>query len=263
MERPKEHIGHLMRDLGDTFTTSAAAKVLGLSNGETSKNLSRWAKQGWLTRIKRGLYAIVPMDATSTEQSLEDTWLLIPELFSPCYVGGWSAAEHWDLTEQIFRETCILTERPVAHKKIEIHNIPFMLTHIQKSLNFGTRTVWRKNIKILVSDPHKTILDMLHNPKLGGGIQHVVDCFKEYIKNIHYDPDKLAEYATKLNNGGVFKRLGFLSSRILGDDHPLTILCEKHLTQGLAYIDPSIKSGKLITRWRLYVPSNLQLPDKL
>jgi predicted transcriptional regulator of viral defense system len=259
MNRPKEQLGNLIRQIGDIFVVSAAAPVLDVSNTEAAKILARWSKQGWLTRIQRGLYAVVPMDAESTEQALEDAWLLVPQLFSPCYIGGWSAAEHWDFTEQLFRETCVLTERPVAQKKLEIHHTPFFLTHIPRNFNFGTKIVWKKNIKISVSDPHKTIIDMLFNPKLGGGIQHVIDCFKQYAKSSHYNEEQLIAYAIQLNNGAVFKKLGFLSEKIFGINHILTILCEKHLTQGLAYLDPSIKDGKLVTRWRLFIPTHLQI----
>jgi predicted transcriptional regulator of viral defense system len=257
--RPKKQLGILIREAGEIFTVCDAATVLGTSNIETAKTLARWTQQGWLTRVRRGLYAVVPIEALDTEQAFEDTWVIIPDLFSPCYIGGWSAAEHWDLTEQLFRDICVLTEKQVIHKKQEIHNIPFMLTHIPSSLNFGTKTIWKKNKKIQVSDPPKTILDMLHTPKLGGGIQHVIDCFKEYINSSHFNPEQLIAYAIKINNGAVFKRLGFLSSKLIGEKEQITILCHEHLTKGTAYIDPSFKEGKLVANWRLIVPTHLQL----
>lgn len=259
MNRPKEQLGFLIREAGEIFTVSTASAVLGITNTETAKTLARWAQQGWITRIRRGLYAVVPIEAIDTKQALEDAWIIIPELFYPCYVGGWSAAEYWDLTEQLFRDICVLTEKPVIHKKQEIHNIPFMLTHIPSSLNFGTKIVWKKDKKIQISDPSKTILDMLYIPQLGGGIQHVIDCFKEYINSPHLNFEQLITYAIKLNTGAVFKRLGFLSSKLIGENEPLTLLCHEHLTKGITYIDPSFKEGKLVGHWRLIVPDNLQL----
>lgn len=261
MVRPKKHLGMLVREAGEIFTVRTASVILGISNIETAKILARWAQQGWLTRIRRGFYAIVPIEASDTKQALEDAWIIIPELFSPCYVGGWSAAEYWDLTEQLFRDICVLTEKPVIHKKKEIHNIPFLLSHIPASLNFGTKTVWKKGNKIQVSDPHKTILDMLRTPHLGGGIQHIIDCFKEYIKSNHSNYEQLMTYAIKMNNGAVFKRLGFLSSELIGANESLTLLCHERLTKGTTHIDPSFKNGKLITRWRLILPENLQLQE--
>jgi predicted transcriptional regulator of viral defense system len=155
-----------------------------------------------------------------------------------------------------------MTEKQVIHKKQKIHNIPFMLTHIPFHLNFGTKTVWKKDKKIQVSDPHKTILDMLNSPQLGGGIQHIIDCFREYVKSSHYSPEQLMAYAVKMNNGAVFKRLGFLSSKLIGENAPITLQCHEHLTQGTAHIDPSLKEGKLVSYWRLVVPTNLQIQGR-
>lgn len=258
MNRPKEQLGKLVREAGDIFTVETASHVLGGNSTDTAKILARWAKQGWLTRIKRGLYAVVPIEATTTNQALEDAWVIVPELFSPCYIGGWSAAEHWDLTEQIFRNICVLTERAYPKKSQEIHNISFSLTKISPKLMFGTKTLWRKDKKILVSDPHKTILDMLYNPQLGGGVQHVVDCIGEYFRSEHVNVAKLIEYAEKMDNGAVFKRLGYIAECVLGNEHELTIFCRDHLTNGNAYLDPKLKKGSLITRWRLFVPESFK-----
>lgn len=259
MERPKKKLGALLRDFGEIFTVADAAISLGVSNVEAAKILARWSIQGWLTRIRRGLYAVVPIEAEDTQQSLDDEWMLATKLFAPCYIGGWSAAEYWDFTDQVFKDICIMTERHVPRKKQEIHHVTFEITCIPASLNFATKTIWKNRESIQISDPHKTILDMLHMPSIGGGIEHIIECFKEYVKSQNFDINKLAGYALKINNGAVFKRLGFMAEAVLGSAHPLTVLCKKHLTKGRAYINPSIKGGKLITRWRLFIPEDFRI----
>jgi hypothetical protein len=32
---------------------------------------------------------------------MEDPWMLVPQMFSAAYIGGATAAHHWDLTEQL------------------------------------------------------------------------------------------------------------------------------------------------------------------
>ena len=51
---------------------------------------------------------------------------------------------------------------------------------------------------------------MLDDPALGGGIQHINDCFNAYLNRKDRDLEKLISYGDKLANGAVFKRLGFL-----------------------------------------------------
>ena len=132
------------------------------------------------------------------------------------------------------------------------------MTKMKPKLVFATKTIWKKNKKIQISDPHKTIVDMLYNPSLGGGIQHVVDCFKEYKSSDHQNFSTLGDYAGRMENGAVFKRLGFLAERYLGEGHELVALCKQNLSQGNAYLDPSLKRGPLVTRWRLFIPESFK-----
>jgi predicted transcriptional regulator of viral defense system len=55
-----------------------------------------------MSRIARGFYVPVPLESPNPDMPLEDPWLVGMRLYSPCYIGGWSAAEYTDLTEQIF-----------------------------------------------------------------------------------------------------------------------------------------------------------------
>ncbi len=98
---------------------------------------------------------------------------------------------------------------------------------------------------------------MLSNPWTGGGIEHVIDCFKHYIKSQHLNPQQLVEYAERLGNAAAFKRLGFLAERLLGENHSLVTACKSRLSKGNAQLDPAMKGDKLITRWRLFIPSML------
>lgn len=256
----RDNIRRLAQELGETFFVSRAAQALGLSNNDTSKILSRWEKQGWIRHIRQGYFAIVPLDAISQDQPLENMWCIVPDLFNPGYIGGWSAAEHWDFTEQVFKDICVLTEKriPQSGHNQEFLEISFFISHIPNKLNFGTEVIWIKNKKVHISDPHKTMLDMLYKPLLGGGAQHTLDCFKTYIKSEYFDPIQLIDYAKEMENGVVFKRLGIISEKLLGLDHDLTKVCLQQRTTGPSYMDPSDKSGHFHKKWQLYVPSNLQ-----
>ena len=255
--KSRERLGKLLREGGEVLTIEQATRILGTDNDDTAKTLARWCVQGWLSRVKRGVYVPVPVEAASTDRAMEDAWILVPELFGPAYIGGWSAAEHWDLTEQIFRDICVFSARPVSKRHTVVRNIPFVVTHAPAELHFGTKAIWKKETKLLISDPTKTIVDMLSHPWTGGGIQHVTDCLKEFLKSTHFDTDRLFDYAGKLGNGAVFKRLGFLAEQTVGKSHPLTVACKSRLTKGNAQLDPSIKGDRLITRWRLFVPATL------
>jgi predicted transcriptional regulator of viral defense system len=249
----RQQLTALARAAGDIIRLDDAQATLGLTRTAAAKRLARWAEQGWLRRVGRGAYVRVPLDSLQSEVVLDDPWLLVPVLFAPAYVGGRTAAEHWDLTEQIFRDILVLTARPVRRRSHESQGVTFTLKHIDEGRLFGTRVVWRGRSRVEVSDVHRTIVDMLDDPALGAGIQHVADCLATYLARPDRDLDRLLEYASHLGNGAVYKRLGYLAER-LSADTSLLDTCRERLTAGDAKLDPALDCERLVTRWKLRVP---------
>lgn len=239
---------------GDFFGVGDAAKALDVPRAEAAKVLARWNRQGWIRRVKRGVYAPAPLDTRTTEQVLEDPWVLVPRLFGDAYIGGWSAAEHWGLTEQLFRSISVMTTMTVRKPQETVQGIPFVLRHIDKRLLFGTKSVWRGNTRVQVSTPARTILDMLNDPALGGGIRHVAECLKAYLAADTSKPDELIAFGDKLGNRAVFKRLGFLLEESSGSSD-LMAACRDRLSTGIANLDPALPDGRIVSRWRVRVPS--------
>lgn len=197
----------------------------------------------------------VQLELLDAEQVVEDPWILVPVLFDPAYVGGRTAAEHWDLTEQIFRDIVVYTQRRVNAPVVERQGAIFSVRHVAEAKFFGTQSVWRGRTRVAVSDIHRTIIDMLDDPAAGGGIQHVADCLGQYLRRKDRDPERLMSYADQLGNGAVFKRLGFLSER-LAEGKALAEASSTRLTQGHAQLDPALECPRLVTRWRLRIPQS-------
>lgn len=251
----RERLSAVLRKGGELVTVDDATEALNVDRVVAAKTLARWNRQGWLKRIRRGLYAQVPLTASPTDQVLEDAWTLVPELFEPAYVGGATAAQHWDLTEQLFRTVFVYTARPVRHTDQTIQGTSFSVRHIGKELFFGTRPLWRGRVKIQISDVHRTVVDILADPGVGGGIRHVADCMAAYVRRDDADIDQLIAYAVRFKNGAIFKRLGFLAEAG-GAPPALAEACLKRLTKGNAKLDPALPSPRLVRRWRLWVPAN-------
>jgi predicted transcriptional regulator of viral defense system len=251
----KSKLATVINAAGDVIDIADVKATLFVSRTEASKLLSRWRAQGWLRRIGPGAYVPVPLALHDSEQVIQDPWVLIPPLFEPAYIGGWTAAEHWDLTEQIFRDILVYTARPVRQKSVQSQGALFSLKHVKEDLIFGMKTVWRGRTRVLVSNMHRTVVDMLDDPATGGGIQHVADCFAQYMKRKDSKPGLLIDYADRLGNGAVFKRLGFLAERNPRADL-LIDAAKLRLTKGYAKLDPALDCPKLVTRWRVRVPKN-------
>jgi len=239
-----------------TISVSEAAGILKVSPTDAAKMLARWRKNGWVSRVRRGLYVSVPLESRTADVPLEDPWIIADRLFTPCYIGGWSAAEYWGLTEQIFRTVVVMTTQKPRDRSPNIKGTKFLLRTIAEKAMFGLKPVWRGQVKISVSDPTRTVLDMLDDPKLGGGLRSTVDILLSYLRSEKKDTKLLIEYASRLDNGAVFKRLGFLSERFAPAEPYLVTECRSRLRMGNAKIDPSLPADRLITKWRLWVPDS-------
>jgi predicted transcriptional regulator of viral defense system len=130
----------------------------------------------------------------------------------------------------------------------------FVLQNVKPKRFFGLKTLWRGSVKVSISDPARTLVDMIATPDVGGGIDHVADSLSAYLATKTADRALLIRYANQFNNGVVFKRLGYLAETRLHDDK-LAAECRSRLTQGYARLDPALPRKKLSTAWRLWLPS--------
>jgi predicted transcriptional regulator of viral defense system len=249
----RARLASVLRAAKEVVSVNIATETLGIERREAAKLLSRWQDQGWLRRIGHGLYVPVPLDLAGSEQVLADPWVLVPTLFGECYIGGWTAAHHWELTEQLFNETFVFTTRRVTRKHVTAQGAAFLLYRIKPKRLFGLKALWRGSAKVFVSDPARTLVDMIAAPEVGGGIDHVADCLSNYFAGKGADRELLIRRADQFDNGAVFKRLGFLAEARL-HDKKLADECRSRLTQGYAKLDSSHRIAKLITAWRLWVP---------
>ncbi len=251
----QKRLAALLRATPGTIRVADAMRVFEIDRQHASRLLAGWHKQGVIRRVAHGLYVPVQPSALGQTQVLEDPWVLVPELYTPGYIGGWSALEYWELTEQLFRSVCVLTHKRVSYGETGHQGVNFFIKYVPEKHLFGTKTIWRENTKIQISDPYKTLLDCIDDLHLGAGLQHVTDCLSEFTRIFDKpdDLDALLNYAIKINNGALFKKLGYLAETL--EFSPSFVKeCRKYLTSGYATLDKNAKNNRLVTRWRLWVP---------
>ena len=253
LPKGRQRLARLVSGAGDVIGVDDAVRLLDLDRPAAAKLLARWSAQGWLRRVGRGAYVPVTLDTLDSPHVLDDPWVLVPSLFAPGYVGGTTAAEYWDLTEQMFNDIVVITSQSVRRKSHRHHGAVFTVKHVAPERIFGTKTLWRGRSKVLVSDLERTIVDLLDDPALGGGIQHVADCLAEFLKRKDRNDARLVEYADRLGNGAVFKRLGYLVETIEGTAR-LADECRARLTAGYAKLDPALDCPRYVARWRIRIP---------
>jgi len=248
----REYLDILNREFQAPFTTEEAIAILGLDKTKGRRTLAHLVSKGWLSRISKGIYNTVPLGSLDPKSQSENAWIVADKLFAPCYIGGWSAAEHWHLTEQIFNDILVITARDIRRTRQPVKNILYKLKSVKKDKLFGTSNAWIGGVKVLVSDPSKTLVDMLDDPSLGGGIRHIADILANYFESDHKDIMLLNKYIKKMNNNTIYKRLGYLLETLEINEIAFTEKCRKNISAGYSNLDPTVASeGKIMNRWNL------------
>jgi predicted transcriptional regulator of viral defense system len=260
-QRNRAHLEQLHRLGSAVFGVEDAARALDLDHASAGQLLRYLARRGWLARVRRGLYVAVPLDARRSGEWIEDLWVAADRAFSPCYVGGWSACEYWDLTEQLSRTLLVVTARTVHARDMTLQGLPVRLTSRPHDKLFGSTPVWRGQARVAVSDPSRTIIDILDDPRLGGGMRNGADVLAQYMASPHRDDALLISYGDRLGNRTVFKRLGYLIE-LLGVQAPALVDgCLQRRSQGVTSLDPSVSApGRILRRWRLRI--NVKLDQR-
>jgi predicted transcriptional regulator of viral defense system len=253
---PRTAIAKLARAArGGLITVPRASEALGLSRRAAAMKLAALARRGWLLRARQGLYLILPLEVEPGRPMVaEDPWVLAREAFRPCYVGGWSAAEYWGLTEQLFRSTLVVTAAHVRTRSVLLLNHEFRLFRVPRTRIDGAILIWRGRERVPVSDRERTIVDCLRYPELCGGIRHLVHLMESYGSSQERNLQRLAYVAHEAGTGAVWKRLGYIAELLWPEEQVLRDEAAKHLTAGNVRLDPMVRQrGTLLRRWRLWI----------
>ncbi|MGI8777901.1 MAG: type IV toxin-antitoxin system AbiEi family antitoxin domain-containing protein [Acidimicrobiales bacterium] len=174
-------------------------------------------------------------------------------VWSPCYFTGWTAANHWGLTEQVFRTTVVKTTQRVRAAAVRLLDHDYLLTHAaEPEMAWGIDSIWHEELRMRIADPARTVIDILDTPRLGGGIRHVAEVLHAYLNE--HDPGRLVDYGDRLGNRALFKRLGYLVDALGLPDHGLAEACEHRLSAGISLLDPdATDQGVRSMRWHVRV----------
>jgi predicted transcriptional regulator of viral defense system len=254
----RERLQVLHRQGSKPVTVADASGLWGLEQARSGRLLRSLAAGGWLARVRRGLYVPVPLDSVRSGEWQEDPWILAAKLFPSGYVGGWSAAEYWSLTDQTFRDLCVFTPRRLRTTNVDAGATGIRTRLVSRWNSSGLVGVWRGQTKVTVSDPSRTVVDILDVPAMGGGVRHVAEIVSVYFAGEHRDDEALLRYGHEKHNGALFKRLGYIVETLEVDAPYVIEASLASVTRGVSLLDPGIgRHGQIRTRWNLQINTSI------
>lgn len=230
------------------FTIEDAEQISHANKDVLKVILSRLEKKGWIERIEKGKYIIIPLGAKKGKYTLHE-FVLGSYLVDPCIISYWSALNYYGFTEQIPRTVFIQTTSRKKHQEVTIFGIPYKIIRVKEEKIFGTKKEWFEETKISLTNREKTIIDCLDKPQYAGGIIEVAKA----IRTEEYDKKTLVKYAKKINNTGVIRRLGYIC-----DFLQIPIHMPKIKTRNYLKLDPILPaSNELNAKWNLIINEEL------
>ena len=112
------------------FVTQDGYDVLGKGKA-TRDALARLVDKGWLERIEKGKYLIIPLEAGPDRTWTEDAHVIAGHLVSPSMVSHWSALNYWNLTEQIPRVTYVQTTARKENRRPRVLGMQFRIVRVK------------------------------------------------------------------------------------------------------------------------------------
>lgn len=211
--------------------------------------VSKLEKKGYIKRIEKGKYLIVPLSADKNKYTLHE-FLIGSMLVKPYAISYWSALNYYGFTEQIPSTVFVQTTSRKKRQMIEVFGVNYKIVRTKENKFFGIKKEWIENTQIDITDKEKTIIDCLDKPQYCGGIIEVIKSLKNGYKELDFK--KLSQYANKIGNSGVIRRLGFICDLL-----DIKIKLPLMNVHNYLWLDPTMpKKGKKNAKWRLIININ-------
>lgn len=237
------------------FTVEEARDFWG-NMAYTTNVLSRLEKGGWLHRLERGVYMIIPLEAGPERLWSESALVIAPHLIEPAAVAYWSALYYWQLTEQIPRTVFVQSTARKYQREKEILNMTFRFITVVESKFFGVAKRTLDGQPIYVTDREKTLVDAADRPDLSGGVAQLAQALEAVQTAL--DWRRLESYLRRWPTTGPLKRLGYLIEALdlpIPDREERLTRWREMLAPGIVLLEPgqTEDQGPIVTRWQLRV----------
>jgi predicted transcriptional regulator of viral defense system len=248
---------------GKTVFSTTQAQELWEGSTPITTVLHRLDKKGWLQRLERGVYLLIPLEAGPDRTWSESPLVIAPYLIQPAAVAYWSALHYWQMTEQIPRITLVQSTK--QKRPVEIRGMRFQFVTVREEKFFGILERNLNSKRFPVTDREKTLIDCAHRPDLsGGGVQ-----LAQALETAHPEIDwpKLDGYLKRWGGGTVVKRLGYLVEGLklpIPEREKRLAEWQMLLSRGISSLEPGAgRSGPVVTRWRLRINVDALSPEAL
>ena len=233
------------------FSHADVEEITGLQSKSARNFVSSLVHRGVATRLKPGLFILVPFELGREREYLGSPYVVARELVGSTdyYLSHASAMDVHRMVTQ--PQLVVYTTTLKAMRPRVILGTEFRFVRCKPEHLFGVSDHWVTKIeRVRVSDPERTVVDGLKQSAYCGGFTEVAKGF--WMRRDDLDPRRLVDYALRLDIGAVVRRLGFLLETFEVNAPREIQRLREHLTATYAILDPLLPDeGRFLARWRL------------
>lgn len=233
------------------FSHADVEEITGLQPKSARNFVASLVHRGIATRLKPGLFILVPFELGREREYLGSPFLVARELAggSDYYISHASAMDLHQMVTQ--PQLAVYATSPKAIRPRIVLGTEFRFVRCKPEHMFGVTELWvTKTQKAQVSDLERTIIDGLKQTEHCGGFSDVAKGF--WMRREDIDAGKLTDYALRLDVGAVIRRLGYLLETFEVEAPREVERLRHRLTATYAILDPLLPAeGTLMARWRL------------
>ena len=203
--------------------------------------LHRLVEKGWLARIRKGTYMLLP----------EHPFLVLPELIDSYYIGYLTALNFHGLTDQV--PMVIFVASTSKAKSFSAMGHSFQFVRVAQRKFFGVAEHELLGRKVTISDLEKTLLDAVDKPAYCLGMKNVKMSFERARASMN--AEKLAEYALRMGSRASIRRIGALMDLMdlkIAGELERRMLERSDEVSYFTLLDPSgERTGRALGKWRI------------
>ena len=206
----------------------------------TKKVITKLTCNGWLIRVKRGLYAI--SDLSSRGFLSLSPYAVAQLLVRDSYVSFESALAYHGMFDQLTNKTISVSQ--VQYKTVQLQSVEYGFVKVLDKWFFGWEEVSVDNKAVCMATAEKALIDMVQFHKSKYTVDLVVEKLTQYKSSL--DMQKMTEYLGKMSLTTI-KTFGLLFDFLGIDSNSLYSQVKLKGTHWMLSRD-----AKFNAKWRLY-----------
>ncbi len=212
---------------------------------QTKNLITKLVKNGWLIRVKNGLYVISDL---SNRGFLSLSFYVVANLLVlNSYVSFESALQYYGMFDQLTNK--IISVSLKKFKTISLNNIEYNFIQTKGKFFFGWREILIDDKTVRIATAEKALIDIINFRKSKYAVDLIIEKIKEHKNNLDFT--QLVKYLKEFSEATI-KTFGFIFDLLNIDSTSIYRLAEnsiknKHSTHRMLANDK-----KFNAKWRLY-----------